>query len=52
VFSDPGTSPVSQLHHALGVGVRGVASPYVVGYVDVAYGQGRGAVFSGIDYPF
>lgn len=52
VFSDPGTSPVSHLHHAAGIGVRGIASPHVVGYVDFGYGQGRGAVFSGIDYPF
>ncbi len=52
VFSDPASSPVSHLHHALGLGVRGVASPYVVGYVDVGYGQGRAAVFSGINYPF
>ncbi|MGP8034060.1 MAG: BamA/TamA family outer membrane protein [Steroidobacteraceae bacterium] len=52
VFSDPGESPVSHLHNAAGLGVRGVASPHVVGYVDVGYGQGRGAVFSGINYPF
>jgi hypothetical protein len=52
VFANPGSSPVSHLHHAVGLGVRGVASPYVVGYVDVGYGQGRAAVFSGINYPF
>jgi outer membrane protein assembly factor BamA len=42
----------AHLHRAIGLGVRGVASPYVVGYVDFGYGQGRGAVFSGINYPF
>lgn len=52
VFADPGTSPVSHLHHALGLGVRGLAAPHVVGYVDAGFGPGRGAVFSGIDYPF
>jgi hypothetical protein len=52
VFSDPGASPVSHLHDAVGLGLRGIASPYVVGYVDVGYGGGRGAVFSGISYPF
>jgi len=46
------TSLVSRLHTALGLGVRAVASPYVVGYVDVGHGSGRTAVFSGINYPF
>jgi len=52
VFADPGTSPLSHLHHAGGLGVRGIASPHVVGYVDFGYGEGRSAIFSGIDYPF
>jgi hypothetical protein len=52
VFADAGASPVAHLHTAGGLGVRGLASPHVVGYVDVGYGQGRGAVFSGINYPF
>jgi hypothetical protein len=46
------TSLVSRLHTALGLGVRAVASPFVVGYVDVGHGSGRTAVFSGINYPF
>jgi len=46
------TSYVSRLHTAVGLGVRAVATPYVVGYVDVGYGSGRTAVFSGINYPF
>jgi hypothetical protein len=52
VFSDSDSSLGGHLHRAIGLGVRGLASPYVVGYVDFGYGQGRGAVFSGINYPF
>jgi hypothetical protein len=52
VFATPGTSPVAHLHRAVGLGVRGVASPQIVGYVDFGVGHGRGAVFSGINYPF
>jgi len=52
VFVDPGSNPLSDLHGAVGIAVRAVASPHVVGYVDFGYGQGRGAVFSGINYPF
>lgn len=52
VFSDSDSSLGGHLHRAIGLGVRGVAAPHVVGYVDFGYGQGRGAVFSGIDYPF
>jgi hypothetical protein len=52
VFSSYGTSPFTHLHAAAGLGVRAVASPFVVGYVDIGYGHGRSAVFSGINYPF
>jgi outer membrane translocation and assembly module TamA len=52
VFGSAGTSALSQLHTAAGFGVRGVASPYVVGYVDFGFAHGRSAVFSGINYPF
>ncbi len=52
VFSNGPGSVLSDMHTAVGVGVRGVASPYVVGYVDVGYGHGRGVVFTGINYPF
>ena len=52
VFSDSDSSLGGHVHRAIGLGVRGLASPYVVGYVDFGYGQGRGAVFSGINYPF
>ena len=52
VFATPGESPVSHLHTAGGLGIRGVASPFVVGYVDIGYGREGVAVFSGINYPF
>jgi outer membrane protein assembly factor BamA len=52
VFSRAGASPVSALHKVVGVGFRGVAPPFVVGYVDVGYGSEGAAVFSGIGYPF
>jgi Omp85 superfamily domain len=52
VFAALGASPFSKLHVTPGFGVRGVASPFVVGYVDFGLAHGRVAVFSGIDYPF
>jgi len=52
VFAGLGASPFSKLHATPGLGVRGVASPFVVGYVDIGFGHGKAAVFSGIDYPF
>ena len=52
VFAEPGASPFSKLHATPGFGVRGVASPFVVGYVDIGFAHGKAAVFSGIDYPF
>ena len=52
VFAGVGASPFSRLHKGAGVGFRGVASPFVVGYVDIGYGHDRAAIFSGINYPF
>ena len=52
VFSDLDDLPLSKLHKVVGVGFRGVARPFVVGYVDVGYGSEGPAVFSGIGYPF
>jgi hypothetical protein len=52
VFSRLDTWPVSELHKVFGIGFRGVARPFVVGYVDVGYGSEGAAVFSGIGYPF
>jgi hypothetical protein len=40
------------LHKVVGIGVRGIARPSVVGYVDVGYGTEGIAVFTGINYPF
>ena len=52
VFARDGEDPFLHLHKAFGLGVRGVASPFVVGYVDVGFGPEGAAVFTGIDYPF
>jgi len=52
VFERPSTSPVSHLHPVYGIGFRGIARPFVVGYVDVGYGQEGATVFTGINYPF
>ena len=52
VFADAPGNAFSELHTAVGLGMRGVASPYVVGYVDVGYGRGKVEVFTGINYPF
>lgn len=52
VFANGKPDLLSELHTALGIGMRGIASPYVVGYVDFGYGRGRTAIFSGINYPF
>jgi outer membrane protein assembly factor BamA len=52
VFARANIFPVQRLHHAIGLGVRGVASPFVVGYVDIGYGSEGAAVFTGINYPF
>ena len=52
VFHSLPTNPVSDLHPAGGLGFRGIAEPFVVGYVDVGYGGEGVVVFSGIDYPF
>lgn len=52
VFNSFGTDPISNLHKVAGLGVRGVALPFVVGYVDVGYGTEGAAVFTGLNYPF
>jgi hemolysin activation/secretion protein len=52
VFARAGTNPVQQLHQVYGVGFRGIARPFVVGYVDVGYGSEGAAVFTGLNYPF
>jgi outer membrane protein assembly factor BamA len=52
VFHSLQTNPFDSLHPVGGLGFRGIAEPFVVGYVDVGYGGEGVAVFSGIDYPF
>jgi hypothetical protein len=52
VFSQTGTNPLDHIHEVVGVGFRGIARPYVVGYVDVGYGTEGAAVFTGLNYPF
>lgn len=52
VFSQSSTFPLTQLHPVGGLGIRGIARPFVVGYVDIGYGHEGAAVFTGINYPF
>jgi len=52
VFRRTSTDPVSHLHEVVGLGMRGIAPPFIVGYVDVGYGSEGAAVFTGINYPF
>jgi len=52
VFARSSTWPVSQLHQVYGLGFRGIARPFVVGYVDIGYGSEGVAAFTGINYPF
>lgn len=52
VFARSGTNPLQDLHKVVGVGFRGIARPFVVGYVDVGYGSEGAAVFTGLNYPF
>ncbi|HEY3850687.1 MAG TPA: BamA/TamA family outer membrane protein [Steroidobacteraceae bacterium] len=52
VFNRSSTLPFDQLHKVYGMGFRGIARPYVVGFVDIGYGSEGAAVFTGINYPF
>ncbi len=52
VFHDSRTSPLTELHHVVGLGLRGLAPPYVVGYIDVGYGSDGAAIYTGVNYPF
>jgi hypothetical protein len=52
VYSRTSTDPLDHLHPVAGVGFRGIARPFVVGYVDVGYGRDGPAVFTGLNYPF
>ncbi len=52
VFSRLADNPLDRLHVAGGLGFRAVASPFLVGYVDIGYGSEGTAIFSGLNYPF
>jgi len=52
VFHAMTDDPADQLHPVGGVGFRGIAEPFVVGYVDVGIGGEGGTIFTGINYPF
>jgi outer membrane protein assembly factor BamA len=52
VFSRTGTFPLDHVHRVYGVGFRGIARPFVVGYVDIGYGSEGIAAFTGLNYPF
>jgi outer membrane translocation and assembly module TamA len=52
VFATMSENPLTHQHLGGGMGFRMVASPFVVGYLDIGFGHERLAVFSGIDYPF
>jgi len=45
-------NPFEDLHPVGGIGFRGIAEPFVVGFVDIGWGGEGAAVFSGINYPF
>lgn len=52
VFHTVRDNPVTRLHPVGGLGVRAIAEPFVVGFVDVGLGSEGAAVFTGINYPF
>jgi hypothetical protein len=52
VFHELDDNPFARLHVAGGIGMRAVAKPFIVGYVDIGYGGEGVAIFSGINYPF
>jgi hypothetical protein len=52
VFHSAGDSPVAHLHSVFGLGVRALARPSVVGYIDVGHASEGFVAFSGINYPF
>lgn len=52
VFHTPRENPLDQLHPVGGLGIRAIADPFVVGYLDFGLGGEGASVFTGIDYPF
>ncbi|MGH7905810.1 MAG: BamA/TamA family outer membrane protein [Candidatus Binataceae bacterium] len=54
VFHSADSNPLrlDAFHPAGGLGFRGIAMPFVVGFVDFGFGGDGLAVFSGVNYPF
>jgi Omp85 superfamily domain len=52
VFHNVSYNPVAALHPVGGVGLRALAEPFVVAFLDVGWGGEGTAIFTGIDYPF
>jgi hypothetical protein len=52
VFHHLDENPLARLHFAGGLGLRAIAEPFIVGYVDIGYGGEGTAIFSGVNYPF
>jgi hypothetical protein len=52
VFRNLDDNPLARLHWTGGLGLRVIAEPFVVGYLDAGYGGEGLAIFSGINYPF
>jgi hypothetical protein len=52
VFAQMSENPLSHPKVAGGFGLRMLAKPFVVGYVDIGFGSEGLVVFSGINYPF
>jgi hypothetical protein len=52
VFHDVSYNPLAALHPVGGVGLRALAEPFVVAYLDLGWGGEGTAIFTGIDYPF
>ncbi len=52
VFHQMGDDPIADLHKVIGLGIRGLALPFVVGYLDVGCGSEGAAIFTGLNYPF
>jgi hypothetical protein len=47
-----GSEALDHYHYSVGLGIRGVVSPSLLGRVDVAWGREGMGVTVGIDYPF
>jgi hypothetical protein len=52
VFHRASQNPLDDLHPVGGLGIRAIADPFVVGFVDFGVGGEGASVFTGIDYPF